>query len=95
VSRLPASLAREIGARDSITIRVSHEGDADRLERLAGLAGTELPEGGGLIVAESDDELIAALSLRTGRVISDPFHVTSDLVALLRVRAAQLERLAA
>jgi hypothetical protein len=94
VSRLPASLAREIGARDSITIRVSHEGDADRLGRLAGLAGTELPEGG-LIVAESDEELIAALALRTGRVISDPFHVTSDLVALLRVRAAQLERLAA
>jgi hypothetical protein len=46
-------------------------------------------------VAESDDELIAALSLRTGRAIGDPFHVTSDLVALLRVRAAQLERLAA
>jgi hypothetical protein len=94
VSRLPASLAREIGARDSITIRASHGGDADRLERLAGLAGTELPEGE-LIVAESDDQLIAALFLRTGRVISDPFHVTSDLVALLRVRAAQLERLAA
>ena len=94
MSRLPPSLAREIGARDSITIRLSHEGDADRVERLAGLAGTELPEGA-LIVAESDDELIAALSLRTGRVISDPFHATSDLVALLRVRAAQLERLAA
>jgi hypothetical protein len=94
VSRLPASLAREIGARDSITIRVSHEGDAERLERLAGLAGTELPDGE-LVVAESDGELIAALSLGTGRVISDPFHVTSDLVALLRVRAAQLERLAA
>ena len=94
MSRLPASLAREIGARDSIRIRASHADDADRLERLAGLAGTELPEGE-LIVAESDDELIAALSLGTGRVVSDPFRVTSDLVALLRVRAAQLERLAA
>jgi hypothetical protein len=94
VSRLPASLAREIGARDSITIRASREGDADLLERLAGLAGTELPDCE-LVVAESDGELIAALSLGTGLVISDPFHVTSDLVALLRVRAAQLERLAA
>ena len=94
MSRLPASLAREIGARDSITIRVSHGGDADRLERLAGLAGTELPEGE-LIVAESDGDLIAAISLTTGRVISDPFNVTSDLVALLHVRTAQLERLAA
>jgi hypothetical protein len=94
VSRLPASLAREVGARDSITIRVSHEGDTERLERLAELAGTELPAGV-LIVAESDDALIAALSLATGQAIGDPFHVTSDLVALLRVRAAQLERLAA
>jgi hypothetical protein len=94
VSRLPASLAREIGARDSITIRVSHGCDADALERLADLSGTELPAGE-LIVAESDGELIAALSLGTGRAIGDPFHVTSDLVALLRVRAAQLERLAA
>jgi hypothetical protein len=94
MSRLPAALAREIGERDSITIRISHPRDATRLERLAGLAGTELPEGE-LIVAESDDELVAALSLRTGTAIADPFHVTSDLVALLRVRAGQLERLAA
>jgi hypothetical protein len=94
VSRLPASLAREIGARDSITIRVSHTGDAERLERLAELAGEELPAGE-LIVADSDGELIAALSLRTGRTVTDPFHVTSDLVTLLKVRAAQLHRLAA
>ena len=94
MSRLPASLAREIGARDSITIRVFHEEDTDKLERLADLAGTELP-GGELIVAESDGELIAAISVGNGMVMSDPFHVTSDLVALLRVRAAQLERLAA
>jgi hypothetical protein len=52
------------------------------------------PEGE-LIVAESDDELIAALSLRTGQAVADPFHVTFDLVKLLQVRAAQLDRLAA
>ena len=94
MSRLPAPLAREIVGRDSITIRLAHEDDADRLEQLAQLAGTELPAGE-LIVAESDDELVAALSLRTGRVLADPFHATSDLVALLRVRANQLLRLAA
>jgi hypothetical protein len=94
VTRLPASLAREIGARRSITIRVAHTGDDDRLERLAGLAGTDLPAGE-LVVADSDGELIAAVSLVTGETVTDPFHVTSDLVALLRVRAAQLHRLAA
>jgi hypothetical protein len=94
MSRLPASLAREIGARDSITIRVAHEDDTERLERLADLAGRELPAGD-LIVAESDHELVAALSLGSGEAIGDPFHVTTDLVALLRVRANQLLRLAA
>ena len=94
MSRLPASLAREIVARNSITIRVAHEDDADRLEQLADLAGSELPAGD-LIVAESDHELIAALSLATGETVGDPFHATTDLVALLRVRADQLLRLAA
>ena len=94
MTRLPASLAREIGARRSITIRVAQEGDADRLGRLAELAGTDLPAGD-VVVADSDGELIAALSLRTGKTLTDPFHVTSDLVALLEVRAAQLHRLAA
>jgi hypothetical protein len=94
VSRLPASLAREVGARDSITIRVSRVDDAARLERLAALAGTDLPEGE-LIVAERDEEPIAALSLRTGQAVTDPFRVTFDLVKLLNERAAQLHRFAA
>jgi hypothetical protein len=41
-------------------------------------------------VAEVDGELRAAMSLSDGRTIADPFHNTTDLVALLRVHAAQI-----
>jgi hypothetical protein len=94
VSRLPASLAREVGGRDSITIRWSHSDDAERLERLAELAGKLLP-GAPLLVAESGRDLVAAISVATGEVVTDPFRVTTDLVELLRLRADQLEQLAA
>ena len=94
MSRLPASLAREIGARDSITIRPSHTDDADRLEQLAELAERPLPAAP-FLIAESDNDVIAAVSVVTGDAITDPFHVTTDLIALLRFRADQLEQIAA
>jgi hypothetical protein len=94
VTRLPASLAREVGERDSITIRSSRSDDAERLERLAELAGKRLP-GAPLLVAESGRELVAAISIASGDVVSDPFRVTTDLVELLRLRANQLHQLAA
>ncbi len=47
------------------------------------------------LIAESDSDVIAAVSVVTGDAITDPFHVTTDLVALLRFRADQLEQIAA
>ena len=94
MTKLPASLAREVGGRDSITIRSSQVDDAGRLERLAQLAGRPLP-GGPLLVAESGHDLVAAISISTGEAVSDPFQVTTDLVELLRLRADQLSQLAA
>jgi hypothetical protein len=91
---LPASLAREVGGRDSITIRASRTDDSERLERLADLAGRALPSAP-LLVAESGHDLVAALSAATGDVVTDPFRVTTDLVELLRLRADQLHQLAA
>jgi hypothetical protein len=44
-----------------------------------------------VLVAEVDGQALAAISLADGAVIADPFHLTGDLVALLRVRAAQLQ----
>jgi hypothetical protein len=94
VRRLPASLAREVGGRDSITIRASRIDDTERLEWLAELAGRALPSSP-LLVAESGRDLIAAISIATGDVVTDPFRVTTDLVELLRLRADQLHQFAA
>jgi hypothetical protein len=48
-----------------------------------------------LLVAEADGAVVAAVSRLTGEVISDPFVATEDVVALLRLRAAQLDAAAA
>jgi hypothetical protein len=43
-----------------------------------------------MVVAEVADEVRAAYSIREGRAIADPFHRTMELVALLELRAGQL-----
>jgi hypothetical protein len=40
------------------------------------------------LMAIVDDRLIAAVSLRDGRVVADPFAETEDAVALLRARSS-------
>ena len=42
-------------------------------------------------MAEVDGRVLAALPLRDGRALADPFRRTADLVALLELRAAQLD----
>lgn len=43
------------------------------------------------LMAVVDDRLLAAISLRDGRVVADPFAQTAAAVALLRVRASALQ----
>jgi hypothetical protein len=43
-----------------------------------------------VLVAEADGQLRAALSLRDGATIADPFHPTAATAELLTARAAQL-----
>jgi hypothetical protein len=43
------------------------------------------------LMAVVDGTLIAAISLRDGRVVADPFAETEAAVALLRVRASALQ----
>jgi hypothetical protein len=43
------------------------------------------------LMAIVDDKLLAAISLRDGRVVADPFAKTEAAVALLRVRASALQ----
>jgi hypothetical protein len=77
------------GHGDSVTIRHAFPDDALALVRLAALDSAEVPPQP-LLVAEMDGELRAALSMRDGTVIADPFHRTAAAVQLLRARAQQL-----
>jgi hypothetical protein len=75
---------------DRVTVRHSHAGDETALARLAVLDSGQVPEGPAL-VAEADARIVAALPLGSGRPIADPFVPTAELVALLHLRAAQLD----
>ncbi len=72
-----------------IIVRIATAGDRSSLDRLAELDSTERPTGATLI-GELQERPVAALSLSDGTVIADPFVATGDVVALLRLRARQL-----
>ena len=80
-------------SEDNITIRHSSEADRAELLRLAQLDDREVPAGESLL-AYVGDELRAAVPLKGRGAIADPFHLTRDVIELLRVRARQ-ERKAA
>jgi hypothetical protein len=71
----------------SVLIRAARGSDGPALDRLAALDSAELPTGG-LLVAEADGRLVAAVAASTGEAIADPFLPTADVVALLELRAA-------
>jgi hypothetical protein len=72
-----------------VTVRLARDTDAGALLRLAALDSAE-PLEGAVLIAESDGHAVAALPLRAGGPIADPFTRTSGVVALLELRAAQL-----
>jgi hypothetical protein len=92
--RVPAALARQVTGRGEITIRSARGTDARDVARLAHLLDRQVPPGP-LLVADSDGTAVAALCTTTGTVLHDPFRVSTDLVDLLRLRARQLEQIAA
>ena len=74
---------------DTITIRRSTEADRAAIRRLAQLDDRDAPQGESLL-AYVDGELRAAVSLLSrGGAVADPFHLTGDVVQLLRLRAEQ------
>jgi hypothetical protein len=75
-----------------ITIRPTYADDEVSLRRLAVLDSAPAVPPAPLLLAEIDGELRAALSLKDGSSIADPFHPTADVVELLRVHAAAMER---
>ena len=73
---------------DEILIRRAFADDGRDLVRLAALDSAASPPPAPLLVAELDGVLAAALSLRDGSAIADPFRRTAEVVELLRLRAA-------
>jgi hypothetical protein len=73
-----------------ITIRrLDPSADAVLLARLADKDTRPAPQGDAL-GAFVDGDLLAAISLSSGRVIADPFKPTSELRKLLKLRARQM-----
>jgi hypothetical protein len=73
----------------TVLIRAARGSDGPALRRLAALDSAELPTGD-LLVAETDDEVVAALSVDTGARVADPFKRTAGVVDLLAYRARGL-----
>lgn len=92
--RPPTTLARQVQQRREIVLRSAGAADAAALRQLAELADRPLPAGP-ILLAASDGDVVAALSSRTGELVTDPFRASADLVQLLELRARQLRRLAA
>ena len=86
--RATATQAAERGDHP-LTIRMSRPADSGPVTRVARL-DSQWPPGEPLLVAEVDDEIVAALSLGSGVVVANPFKRTADVVALLHLRAEQL-----
>jgi hypothetical protein len=74
-----------------VVLRYAGAADRERLHELAELDSAVAPAGVAL-VAEVDGRLRAALPLDGTQPIADPFHRGTELIELLRLRAAQLGR---
>jgi hypothetical protein len=71
----------------TISLRHATTDDEQALRRLAALDSTRLGDGP-FLVAETDADVVAALSLSDGTSIADPFRHTAELVELLRAHGA-------
>jgi hypothetical protein len=75
---------------DAVTMRAARPSDAVALARLAALDSAAAAPPEPLLVAEVGGEVRAAISLRDGTVVANPFTPTAELVELLEARARQL-----
>ena len=72
----------------SLVLRPATSADTADLERLAALDSAR-PLVGEVMLAHSDGDIRAALSLETGHVVADPFYPSLELVPLLRAAAGE------
>ena len=71
-----------------INISFSTDADRSRVAELAELDGKAAPQGEALL-AEVDGRLVAAVGVRDGISVSDPFVLTEQALELLELRAEQ------
>jgi hypothetical protein len=79
----------EIQKMTEVTIRKLTDDDTPAVLRLGQLDSAD-PPAGELLGAEIDGTLVAFAPISGGRTVADPFSRTSELSALLSLRAAQL-----
>jgi hypothetical protein len=75
--------------RSAVSLRIAGADDEQTVRDLAALDDAPVPEGQ-MLLALIDGDPAAALSLRDGRVVANPFVHTAEAVALLRIRAGHL-----
>jgi hypothetical protein len=75
---------------DAYVIRLATEHDAAALRRLAALDSAR-PLTGRILIGEIDGAPAAALSLKTGAIVADPFRHTANLRAHMRMRGGAVE----
>ena len=89
--RTKARTAWERHPRGELKLRAATDADALALLRLARL-DSSLALTGTIILAEDDGEIVAAQAVESGAAIANPFRRTTPIVAMLRLRAAQLRQ---
>ena len=79
-------------AAEPVLMRRATAADSARIWELARLDDKRLPAGP-FLVAEVAGEIEAAVSLSSGIVVANPFRLTADAVAMLRLRVTQVSDL--
>ena len=87
--RSKRSTSGRVGGYESVAVRLARPEDEGSIHRIASLDGKTAPSGR-VLVAEADHEIIAALAIDGSGAVADPFRWTSDVVALMEMRAEQL-----
>jgi hypothetical protein len=87
MSNNQSHITYDVRGRAPITVREGTAADDAALERLAQLDSRAVPAGP-VLVAEVGGEVRAAIPVRGGEAIADPFHPTAELVAMLRLSAS-------
>lgn len=74
---------------EAVLVRRATAADDAQIRALARLEDQRMPSGP-FLVAEVDGSVAAAVSLSNGAAVADPFRLTGDAVAMLRLRALQI-----